>query len=254
MKHGGLIALVAALLCGASADAAELKVMVTGSMATPLKKIAESFARKNGHTANITAGITTTVTATLQAGEKADVVEVTSVGMDQLEREKLIQPGSRMEIARALIGIAVREGAPLPDISSAEALKRSLLQARSISFVNPRFGGQVSLNLRAMLDRLEIADEVTKKTAYALTGEEAVQKVVKGEADIVLAFVSEILPVKGAKWLGPLPIAVQVPTSYSAAIGAGSASPVLAQALLAAITSPEGRRIITDAGLEPVAH
>ena len=247
------IAFVGALLVSASASAAELNVMVTGSMAIPLKEIAESFARRYGHIANVTAGITTTVTATLQAGEKADVVEVTSVGMDQLEREKLILPGSRIEIARALIGIAVREGAPTPDVSNTEALKRALLQARSITFVNPRFGGQVSVNLRAFLDRLGIADEVTKKTAYAFTGEEAVQKVVKDEAEIVLAFVSEILPVKGAKWLGPLPAAAQVPTNYSAAIGAGSANPELARALLAAIASAEGHRVITDAGLEPVS-
>ena len=120
--------------------------------------------------------------------------------------------------------------------------------------MNPRFGGQVSLNLKAFLDRLGIAADVEKKAQLAFTGEEAVQKVVKGEADIVLAFVSEILPVKGAKWLGPLPAAVQVPTSYSAAIGAGSANPELARALLGAITSPEGRRVITDSGLEAVAH
>jgi molybdate transport system substrate-binding protein len=254
VKQAGTIAFVIALLFGASAGAAELKVMVTGSMATPLKEIAESFATQNGHTANVTAGITTTVTATLQAGEKADLVEVTSVGMDQLQREKLIVPESRIEIARALIGVAVREGAAAPDISNAEALKRALLQAKSITFVNPRFGGQVSVNLRTFLDRLGIAEEVTKKTAYAFTGEEAVQKVVKGEAEIVLAFVSEILPIKGAKWLGPLPAAVQVPTSYSAAVGAGSANPELARALLAAITSEEGRRVITDAGLEPVVQ
>jgi molybdate transport system substrate-binding protein len=254
VKHGGIVAIVAALLFGASAGAAELKVMVTGSMATPLKEIAESFARRNGHTANVTSGITTTVTATLQAGEKADLVEVTSVGMDQLEKEKLILPGSRVEIARALIGVAVREGGPTPDISSAEALKRALLQARSITFVNPRFGGQVSVNLKALLDRLGIAEEVTKKTAYAFTGEEAVQKVVKGEADVVLAFVSEILPVKGAMWLGPLPAGLQFPTSYSAAIGASSANPELARALLTAITSPDGRSVIANAGLEPIVH
>ena len=228
--------------------------MVTGSMASPLKEIAEIFARDNGHTANVTAGITATVTATLQAGEKTDLVEVTSVGMDQLEREKLIVPGSRLEIARALIGVAVREGAQVPNISTPDAVKRTLLEARSITYVNPRFGGQVTVNLKAFLDRLGIADKVTKKVAYAFTGEEAVQKVVKGEADIVLAFVSEILPVRGVKWLGPLPATLQFPTSYSAAIGAGSANPELARTLLAAITSPEGRRVITDAGLEPVAH
>src|SRR5262245_61791295 len=228
--------------------------MVTGSMANPLREIAETFARKNGHTANVTSGITATVTATLKAGEQTDLVEVTSVGMDQLEREKLILPGSKIEIARALIGVAVREGAPVPDISTADAVKRTLLGARSITYVNPRFGGQVSVNLKALLDRLEIADEVTKKVAYALTGEEAVQKVANGEADIVLAFVSEILPVRGVKWLGPLPATLQFPTSYSAAIGAGAAYPDLARALLSAITSPEGHRIITNAGLEPVAR
>ena len=85
MKHGLSIAVIAALLFGGATSAAELKVMVTGSMASPLKEIAESFARSRGHTANVTAGITATVTATLQAGEKTDVVEVTSVGMDQLD-------------------------------------------------------------------------------------------------------------------------------------------------------------------------
>lgn len=228
--------------------------MVTGSMASPLKEISETFARAHGHTANVTAGITATVTATLQAGEKTDVVEVTSVGMDQLETEKLIVPGSRIEIARALIGVAVREGAAAPDISSADAVKRALLEARSITYVNPRFGGQVSVNLKAFLDRLGIADEVAKKVTYTTTGEEAVQKVAKGETDIVLAFVSEILPVHGVKWLGPLPAALQFPTNYSAAIGAGSANPEAARALLAAITSAEGRRVITNAGLEPIAR
>ena len=85
----------------------------------------------------MTAGITATVTATLQAGEKTDLVEVTSVGMDQLEREKLILPGSRIEIARALIGVAVREGAATPDISTADGLKRALLEARSDHLCEP---------------------------------------------------------------------------------------------------------------------
>jgi molybdate transport system substrate-binding protein len=255
VKHTRTIAFIAVLLAAAgSGAAAELKVMVTGSMAAPLREIAESFARKNGHTANVTAGITATVTATLKAGETTDVVEVTTVGMDQLEREKLILPGSRVEIARGLIGLAVGEGAPAPDISSADAVKRVLLDARSVTHVNPRFGGQVTVNLKAFLDRLGIADEVAKKTTFAFTGEEAVQKVAKGEADIVLAFVSEILPIRGARWLGPLPATLQFPTNYSAAIGVGSANPELARALLAAITSVEGRRVITDAGLEPIAR
>src|SRR5687767_1245535 len=128
--------------------------MVTGSMAAPLREIAETFARKNGHTVDVTAGITTTVTATLQAGEKADLIEVTSVGMDQLEREKLIRAGSRVEIARALIGIAVRDGAALPDISTPDAVRRVFADAASIAYVNPRFAAQVGTNMMAFLGRL----------------------------------------------------------------------------------------------------
>ena len=122
---------MAALLAAASVQAAELKVMVTGSMAAPIKRIAEDFARKNGHKADVVSGITTTVTATLQAGDKADAIEVTSFGMAQLAREKLIQAGSNREIARAVIGLAVREGAALPDISTPEALARALRAART---------------------------------------------------------------------------------------------------------------------------
>jgi molybdate transport system substrate-binding protein len=247
------IGLCAALLlvAGGGAGAAELKVMVTGSMAAPLREIAESFARKNGHTASVTAGITTTVTATLEAGEKADVVEVTTVGMDQLESKKLIVPESRREIARALIGAAVRAGAPTPDISTADSLRRTLTNARSIAYVNPRFGAQVSANLNTFLTRLGVAEEVGRKAALSFTGEEAVQKVARGEAEIVLAFVSEILPIAGVKWLGPLPDGLQVPTHYSAAVGASSENPELARGLLDMITSPEGQRLIAASGLEP---
>lgn len=252
MRKGGTIAVIATLLFTAGGGAAaELKVMVTGSMAAPLREIAETFARKNGHTVEVTAGITTTVTATLQAGEKADLIEVTSVGMDQLERENLIRAESRVEIARALIGIAVREGAAVPSVSTPEAVKRVLLEAGSISYVNPRFAGQVGTNMMTFLGRLGIAEEVTKKAALAFTGEEAIQKVAKGEADIAIAFVSEILPVRGVKWLGALPAALQVPTNYSAAIGAGSAHPELARALLDEIQTADSQRLIREAGLEP---
>jgi molybdate transport system substrate-binding protein len=174
--------------------------------------------------------------------------------MDQLAREKLIRADSRVEIARALIGIAVRDGAALPDISTPDALRRVFADAASIAYVNPRFAAQVGTNMMTFLGRLGVTEQVTKKAALAFTGEEAIQKVAKGEADIAIAFVSEIVAVRGVKWLGPLPASLQVPTSYSAAIGAASAHPELARALLAAIMSPDGRRVIAEAGLEPVAR
>jgi len=254
MKHCRMIGLIVALLsAGSNVMSAELKVMVTGSMAAPLKEIAENFARKNGHTVDVTVGITTTVSATMQAGEKPDLVEVTSVGMDQLQKDNLIRANSRVEIARAVIGIAVRDGAAVPDIATSEALARALRAARSITYVNPRFAGQVGVNLLEFLRRAGVADDVTKKAVLVFTGEEAVQKVAQGEAEMAIGFVSEILPVRGVKWLGPLPSTLQVPTNYSAAIGAGSAHPEVGRALIEAIRSAEGQRVIRDAGLEPTA-
>src|ERR1700704_5214956 len=105
----------------------------------------------------------------------------------------------------------------------------------------------------AFLERLGVADELRKKAALAFTGEEAVQKVAKGEADMTIAFVSEILPVRGVKWLGPLPAMLQVPTNYLTALGAGSAQPEVARMLLDAIGRADGQRLIRDSGLEPVS-
>lgn len=246
-------AFFAALLIACSESAAAgLTVLATGSMGAPLQKIADNFAKKTGHEVNVTVGITTTVTATLQAGDTADLVEVTSFGMDQLARENLVASESRRNIARAVIGLAVRDGFPSAHISTPDAVKRVLANAKTIAYVNPRVAGQVGVNMMAFLDKLGVRDDVAKKAALAFTGEEAVQKVAKGEADLVIAFVSEIFPVSGVKWLGPLPAPLQVPTLYSAAIGAKSANAETARLLLDAIQSVEGRRIIAEAGLEPI--
>lgn len=248
------VAFAALVFSGGEAAAAQLTVLATGSMGAPLQKIAADFAKRTGHDINVAVGITTTVTATLQTGDSADLVEVTSTGMDQLARENLILPESRREIARAVIGLAVKEGTAPADISTRDAVMRVLANANTIAYVNPRVAGQVGVNMMAFLDKLAIKDAVAKKASLALTGEEAVQKVAKGEADLVIAFVSEILPVPGVKWLGPLPASLQVPTSYSAAIGAKSTNTDAARLLLDAIQSDAGKRVIIQAGLEPTTR
>jgi molybdate transport system substrate-binding protein len=244
-------AIAAFLSTHGQSGAAELSVLATGSMGAPLQSIADAFAKRTGHDVTVTVGITTTVTATLQAGDAADLVEVTSTGMDQLARENLILPESRREIARAVIGLAVKEGAPQPDISTPAAVKLVLGDAKIITYVNPRVAAQVGVNMMAFLDKLGLKEVVAKKASLAFTGEEAVQRVAKGEADLVIAFVSEILPVGGVSWLGPLPASLQVATNYSAAIGAKTTNAGVARLLLEAVQGEEGRRILAEAGLEP---
>ena len=111
----------------------------------------------------------------------------------------------------------------------------------------------MGVNLLAFLEKAGVAEDVKKKAMLAYTGEEAVQIVARGNAELAIAFVSEILPVANAKWLGPIPAQLQVPTNYSAAIGAGSANPDLARQFLDAIRSDDGQRAIREAGLEPVS-
>jgi molybdate transport system substrate-binding protein len=146
----------------------------------------------------------------------------------------------------------VKDGAALPDISSQDAVRRVLAAAKTIAYVNPRFAGQVGVNMMTFLDKLGVKEDVAKKAALAFTGEEAVQKVARGEADLTIAFVSEILPITGVKYLGPLPASLQVPTLYSAAIGAKSGNRETARLLRDAIQSEAGRSIIAEMGLEPI--
>jgi len=240
------------LLSAPGASAAQVKVMVSGAMAHALEEISQDFTRKNGHMLDFVVGTTGVIQDKVRAGEQGDIIEVTSAGMDALEKEKLVVPGTRVELARALIGIAVRDSATAPNIATPEALKQALVSAKSVAYIDPKIGGQAGAAIVGLLKGLGIEQDVAKKSVYGKTGGEAVDKMAKGEADIAISFISEIKPIKGAKVVGPLPPAVQNPSTYAAAVGAKSANPEVARALLQAMTNAESRRVITAAGLEPL--
>jgi len=255
LKHKiAAIAAAIPLALASSANAAQIKVMVSGAMAHALEEVSKDFAKKNGHTLDFVVGTTGVIQDKVRAGEKADVVEVTSVGMQALEKEKLIVPGTSVELARANIGVAVRENAPTPDISTVDALRARLIAAKSVAWIDPKVGGQAGQAITGLLQKMGIADEVMKKSVYGKTGGEAVQKMAAGEADMAISFISEIKPIKGAKVAGALPAAVQNPSSYAGAVGVNSANPDIARALLKAMQDAEARHIMVEAGLDPVAH
>jgi molybdate transport system substrate-binding protein len=238
----------------AGAFAAELKVYVSGAMAHALEEISKDWVKKNGHTLDFVVGTTGVLQDRVRKGEKADVIEVTSVGMDQLEKEKLVVPGTRVEIARANIGVAVRDGQPTIDISTPDALKQRLLAAKAIAYIDPVAGGQAGAAMVGLLQKLGITEQMKGKTVHGKTGAESVQEMVAGEADIAISFISEILPIKGAKLVGPLPAAVQNPSTYAGAVGSVSANQAAARALLAAMQGAEAHHVMVDAGLEPIGH
>jgi molybdate transport system substrate-binding protein len=249
-----LAAATSLVFATAGAFAAELKVYVSGAMAHALEEISKDFVKKNGHTLDFVVGTTGVLQDRVRKGEKADLIEVTTVGMDALEKEKLIVPGTRVNLARANIGVAVRDGAPAIDISTPDALKQRLLAARSIAYIDPVAGGQAGAAMVKLLADLGISEQMKSKTVHGRTGAESVQKMVAGEADIAISFISEILPIKGAKLVGPLPAAVQNPSSYAGAVGANSANQQAARALLAAMQGADAHHVMVDAGLEPIGH
>ena len=149
------------------------------------------------------------------------------------------------------VSVIVRDGTPEPDISTPQAFKQALLQARSVAYTDPRAGGSGGIMFAALLQRLGIADEVNRKAVLGKGGHDVAVSIAEGRAEIGTTFISEVLPVRGAKVVGPLPGALYNTNTYTAGIHAAAAARIGAEALLARLTDPSTRGRWTAAGLEP---
>jgi len=230
----------------------ELRVFVGGAVTAPVREAGDSFARASGNTLVYVSDTTGALQKRLAAGEKADLVVVAAPGMDALQKEGLVVAASRVDLARALIGVAVKAGAPSPDLSTPDSFKAALLKARSVSYVNPSAGGTSGTYFEGLMQRMGIAEAMKPKIVYRTQGSEVADAVAKGDAEFGISFTSELLPNKGVKVAGPLPAAVQLPTIYVAAVVAKSESGEAARAFLRTLSGAEGRAALTKAGLEPV--
>ena len=153
-----LLLATALIFASMPADAAQLKLLVGGSMQEPFREVGADFAKQTGHKLDFTVDTTGALQKHLRSGEKADIILVSAPGMDALEKEHLIMPGTRVELANAAIGVSVHAGAASPDISSPEAFKKAMLAAHSISYVDPKSGGTSGGYLDGLFQRMGIAD------------------------------------------------------------------------------------------------
>jgi molybdate transport system substrate-binding protein len=245
------LAVVGVLLAAwtSGAAAAEIKVLSAGAMKSIVTELGEAFKQETGHTLSMTFDTVGAQSKRLSAGEPADVVVLTDVAIDQLEGQGLVVAGSRADIARVGVGVAVREGAPRPDIATPEALKQTLLAAKSLVYVDPARGATSGIHFASVLQRLGIADAVKSKTILIPTGF-AAEVVARGEAEICVHQISEILPVKGVALVGPLPRELQKVTVYSGGLAAKAAQPEAARAFLAFLTRPAFKPKLAAAGLD----
>jgi molybdate transport system substrate-binding protein len=240
-----------ALFGAHAASAAEIKVLTAGVMREVVLAAMPEFEKATGHSVvvqNATAG---RLRHRIEGGEPVDVAVITPVVIDALIAKGRIVPGSRLDLARVGVGVVVREGTPLPEIGTVEAFKRTLLAAKSVAYRDPASGGTSGIYVAKMLERLGIADAIKAK-AVLVQSDYVAERVIKGEAEIGLHQISEILAVKDARLVGPLPAEIQNYTTYSAAIGAAASDPAAAKAFIALLAGPNVEAMLKARGLERV--
>ena len=248
-----VVAASAALLLAPAACAAEIRVMTSGGFAAAYNELTPQFERVTGHKVLTAYGASMgnapdAIPSRLARGEPVDIVILADSALEDLIRQGKVMAGSRVDLVRSAIGMAVRAGAPKPDIGSVDALRRTLLEARSIAYSASASGVYLSTEL---FQRLGIADQVGGK-AKKILSERVGTVVARGDAEIGFQQVSELLPIPGIDYVGPLPAEVQKVTIFSAGIAAGSKEPEAARALIRYFVSPAASGVITKTGLEPL--
>ncbi len=250
----GLVIAGLALMSAPASAQVELKVLVGGAMSEPVAEIGEAYARSSGHTFVYIRDTTGALQKRLVSGEPADVIVVAAPGMDALQKDNRIVANSRVDLARALIGVAVKAGAPAPDLSSVETFTAALLEARSVSYVSPAAGGTSGTYIDGLLKKLGLADVLKSKIVYRTQGSEVADAVASGDAELGITFTSELQPNKGVRVVGTLPADIQLPTIYVGALVATTKNADAGRALLRRLASAEGREAIRKGGLEPVGR
>jgi molybdate transport system substrate-binding protein len=246
----GLLFSVAVMMDGAAAQAAEIKVLASVALTSALDELAPQFERATGNKLTLGYSLIADIRKRIIAGETADVVILSRPVMEDLQKQDRIAAGSITDVVETPVAIAVRAGAPKPDISSADALKRALLAAKSIVYADPAKGGASGIYFARVVDQLGIAEQLKSKTIL-VPGAQAADVVAKGEAEIGVGQASEIVPVSGAQLVGPLPGELGSVTKFSAGIGAGSTASEAGKSLIQFLRSPDAAPVFKSRGLQP---
>ena len=240
----------ALLVATGAAHAAEINAMITTAMKAAVEEIAPPFERASGHTLRVVYGPSGGLARRFNGGESADLIVLDSKVLDELIKQGKVAPG-RTDVARTGIGIAVRKGAPKPDVSSADALRRTLLAAKSIGHTAPAGGGITAAHIIGVFEKLGIAAEVTPKVKLAAGGPDGRVSVLvsSGAAEIGLQLVSELMSNPEVEVIGMLPPELQLIATISAGITTTARQPEPAQALIRHLAAPSATTIYKAKGL-----
>ena len=248
MKTPGktLCAAMLGLALAGGAGAADIFVMSAGAAKAGVQPLVESFEKATGHKVTISFGTMGLLQEKLGKGERADVLIVASEIADEMQKRNVIVQASRAPIAKVGVGVAVNENAAAPDISTPEAFKQALLNAKSIVYIDPTKGTS-GKHLVTVFDKLGVTSQVNAKATLG-DGGYIVEPVGKGQIELGLHQISEILPVKGIKLVGPLPEALQKWTTYVAAATPGSTAPDAARELIRYLAGSQAKPVFASKG------
>jgi len=248
-----IVAIVIAMLAAtATAHAAEINAFISTAIKAATDELLPPFERANGHTIRASYAPSGALIPRFDRGEPVDVFLTDSAAIDELiKRDKVV--AGRTDLARTGIGIAVRKGAPKPDVSSPEALKRALLAARTVAHAAPAGGSITAAHIERVFQRLGIAAEVTPKVKLAAGGPNGRVRVLvsSGEAEIGLQQVSELMSNPQVEVIGTVPAQLQLTTTYSAGVTTSAREAEAARALIKALTAPSAAAIYKAKGLDP---
>jgi molybdate transport system substrate-binding protein len=243
MKLLTWLVLASVAVSSGGADAAELKIFTARALATVLEVVGPQFEKTSGHKLNIIVGFTPEYAPRIKAGEAFDVLMSPPAVIDGFIKDGKLKAYTRMMLVSSDVGVGVKAGAPKPDISTVEAFKATVLKAKSVSYL-PVPG------VPQLLERLGIADAVKPKATIPNT-DIVSELVAKGEVEMVIVVVTQILTTPGVELVGPLPAEIKLTTTFGGAVSANSANPDAALALLKFLRSEDAIKVIRSQGMMP---
>jgi len=228
-------------------EAHALKVFSVNGVKDVMARLGEAFHAETGDEVHFTFGTIGALQNKMSAGDLPDVLIAMAAAMSRAEEQGLIEKNASAEVGRTGLGLAVKEGAPLPDVSTPQSFRETLLKARSLAYTDPQTGAASGVAFATMLDDMGLADQVKDKVVL-VSGGPVGEVVAEGGAELGVQQVTELLPVKGIALLGSLPPEHQRVTVYRAAVVLGSGKPKLAAAFLNFVTSSDVKPVFAGAG------
>jgi len=253
MRRSSMLAVAAglAIVLASAAQAAEVTLMSSGGMKVMLIELTTAFEGATKHKVTASYGAPGAIRGRIMAGEPMDLLVFPAPGLDDLVKQGKIVADSKVVLARSGMGVAVRAGAPKPDISTPEAFKRALLAAKSIVYTDPALGSPSGVHFANVLERLGIAEEMKAKSKLHDGTSFNAELVAKGEIEIAIQQITEILPVRGAELVGPLPGDLQLTTVFATGIGTAAKEQAAAKEFIQFLVSPAAAVVIKAKGMEP---